>query len=74
MDRFYKVLVLAGFCLCCTTIAYSSAGLDSVAYKQWQQWRQTTVLPEWRDTYEILLEQEMLAAQQFSTGFQVSYS
>lgn len=74
MDRFYKVLVLVGFFLCLTTFGYNNTGADSVTYKQWQQWRQTTVLPEWRDTYEILLEQEMLAAQQFNAGFQVSYS
>lgn len=74
MDRLYKVLIITGFCLCWTTFGYSNAGADSVAYKQWQQWRQTTLLPEWRDTYEILLEQEMLAAQQFNAGFKVSCS
>jgi len=74
MNRFYKALVLAGFCFCWTTLAYSNAVSDSVAYKQWQQWRQTTVLPEWRDTYEVLLEQEMLASQQLYIGSQVSYS
>jgi len=64
MYRFIMVLVL-GCCFLLNPVAAGNAQLETdhslvVAYKPIQNWRQTTVLPEWRDTYELLLEQEML--------------